>query len=185
MRSLSASSCSGRPRLRTRSSTRRRSSAPSRTTPAPSCRRDRDARRTRIRASLPDQTDDNGNFEFFTVRIGPYMVTAESGLLDRGRRQRAGHGRRPAARRPVAAGRAGQRARRGHRAATALETDTSQRGQVVTGDQSGRLAAERPRVLGARAADGRRPRVGAQHRAARRARGRSTSTACAARSTTS
>ena len=48
-------------------------------------------------------TDENGSFEFVTVRIGRYKVTAElAGLLDRARRQRAGHGRRPAARRPAA-----------------------------------------------------------------------------------
>ncbi len=82
-------------------------------------------------------TDDNGNFEFFTVRIGTYVVTAEkTGFsvalaeniqLAVGSRQRVDLTLQVGAiteKVEVTA------------AATRLETDTSQRGQVITGEQT-------------------------------------------------
>ena len=55
---------------------------------------------TQTGVSAERTSDANGNFEFFTVRIGTYVVTRREGrLLDRARRQRPGHRRRAAARR--------------------------------------------------------------------------------------
>ena len=62
---------------------------------------------------------------------------------------------------------------RSRASAPLVETDSSQRGQVITGDADPRAAAERPRVLVARAADDRRPPVGAEQEQQRHAaRGR-------------
>ena len=82
-------------------------------------------------------TDDNGNYEFFTVRIGTYVVTAEKEgfsvaltenvQLAVGTRQRVDLTLQVGAiteKVEVTA------------AATRLETDTSQRGQVITGEQT-------------------------------------------------
>ncbi len=82
-------------------------------------------------------TDANGNFEFFTVRIGTYVVTAEKEgfsvalaeniQLAVGTRQRVDLTLQVGAiteKVEVTA------------AATRLETDTSQRGQVITGEQT-------------------------------------------------
>ncbi len=134
-------------------------------------------------------TDANGNFEFMTVRIGRYMVTAELegfsiALADNvqvtvGARQRVDLKLEP---------RQGDRNGGGRRAPrTLLETDSSQRGQVITGEQAVELPLNGREYSGAGAADPRRPRVVDRHRldGQRRARARSTSTACAARSTTS
>jgi outer membrane receptor protein involved in Fe transport len=82
-------------------------------------------------------TDSNGNYEFFTVRIGTYVVTAEKQgfsvalaenvQLAVGTRQRVDLTLQVGAiteKIEVTA------------AATRLETDTSQRGQVITGEQT-------------------------------------------------
>jgi hypothetical protein len=82
-------------------------------------------------------TDTNGNYEFFTVRIGTYVVTAEKDgfsvaltenvQLAVGTRQRVDLTLQVGAiteKVEVTA------------AATRLETDTSQRGQVITGEQT-------------------------------------------------
>lgn len=82
-------------------------------------------------------TDDRGTFEFFTVRVGNYKVTAElSGFttreipnvkVDVGSRQRV----------DVDLGVGGVSEAISVRAAAPLiETDTSQRGQLITGDQT-------------------------------------------------
>ena len=70
-------------------------------------------------------------------------------------------------------------------AAPLLETDSSQRGQVITGEQT-RPALNDREYSGTGPAERRRPPVGLQQAArTRRVKARSTSTACAARSTTS
>jgi hypothetical protein len=87
--------------------------------------------------SLAKSTDDQGNYEFFTVRIGTYVVTAEkSGFavavadnvqVTVGARQRVDLNLQ-----------VGQLTERVEvtAAATRLETDTSHRGQIITGEQS-------------------------------------------------
>ena len=132
-------------------------------------------------------SDANGNFEFFTVRIGAYVVTAEKegfsiALVDNvqvtvGARQRVDL---------VDGGRSVEREGRGqrpHRAA-ADRLERSQPGDHRRADPG--AAAQRPRVFGADAAVARRCASRRSHRrlhAARRRR--STSTACARPSTTS
>jgi hypothetical protein len=87
--------------------------------------------------TLTKTTDGQGNFEFFTVRIGTYVVTAEKqgfavAVADNvnvavGARQRVDLSMQ-----------VGQLSERVEvtAAATRLETDTSQRGQVITGSQT-------------------------------------------------
>ena len=69
-------------------------------------------------ASATKESDANGSYEFFTVRIGTYVITAEKdgfsiALVD----NVAGHGRRPPARRPDHGGRPVEREGRGQRRA--------------------------------------------------------------------
>ena len=82
-------------------------------------------------------TDGDGNYQFLNVRIGTYTVRGgAAGLLDGRGRERHRHGQRPAARRPQPEGR--QRRRDGARssgAAQLLETDSSDRGQVIGKEQ--------------------------------------------------
>ena len=112
-----------------------------------------------------ETSDANGNYEFFTVRIGTYVITAEKdgfsiALVDNvqvtvGARQRVDliDGGRPAEREGGS-----QRQRR----AAADRLERSQPGDHRRADQG--AAAERPRVLGAGAAVARRAAVGAQYR---------------------
>jgi hypothetical protein len=82
-------------------------------------------------------TDANGNFEFFTVRIGPYVVTAEKegfsiALVDNvqvtvGARQRVDLS--------MAVGQLSERVEVSARAVL-LQTDSSDRSQVITGEQT-------------------------------------------------
>ena len=102
-------------------------------------------------------TDDRGGFEFATVRIGTYLVTAEKpgfsiamaeGVqLAVGARQRVDL--------TLQVGQVTERVDVSA-ATTRLETDTSQRGQVITGDQTRALPLNGARVLVAGAADDRR-----------------------------
>ena len=111
-------------------------------------------------------TEANGSFEFMTVRIGRYKVTAElqgfsTAVADNvqvtvGARQRVDL--------QLAPGQVTETVQVTG-AVQVLETDSSQRGQLITGEAGRRTAAERPRVLGAGAAEPRRPAVGVEHRA--------------------
>ena len=81
----------------------------------------------------------------------------EERVRGRAGRQRAGPGRRAPARRPADAGRPGHREGRGHGVVSrCVETDSSQRGQVITRRADARPAAHLARVLVAGAADDRR-----------------------------
>ena len=131
-------------------------------------------------------SDASGIFEFSTLRIGTYLVTAEKagfavavadGIeLTVGARQRVDLTMQ-----------VGQLTERVEvlAAATRLETDTSQRGQVITGEQTRALPLNgRDYSALALLTTG----CGSRRLAPaglRRARARSTSTACAVRSTTS
>lgn len=91
--------------------------------------------------SLTKTSDDSGNFEFFTVRIGTYVVSAEKAgfsiavadnvQVSVGARQRVDLS--------LQVGQVSERVEVVAQS-SALETDTSQRGQVVTGDQIRSLA---------------------------------------------
>ena len=110
-------------------------------------------------------TEANGSFEFMTVRIGRYKVTAElqgfaTAVADNvqvnvGARQRVDLQLSP-----------GQVAETVEvvAATTLLETDSSQRAPADHRQAGRGAAAERPRVLGAGAAQPRRPAVGVEHR---------------------
>ena len=81
-------------------------------------------------------TDADGNYQFLNVRIGTYTRARGAPGLLRGRGQgRGGHGRRPPARRPGAGGRQRRRDRRGHRRSPLLQTDSSDRGQIIAKEQ--------------------------------------------------
>ena len=133
-------------------------------------------------------TNDSGLYEFVTVKAGLYVVTAEkegfsSALVDNvqvqvGARQRVDL--------RLAVGRVSERIEV-TASSPLVEHDSSQRGQVITGDQIRELALN-GREYSALALLSPGVRQSAlnkidQRHAARRAR--STSTACAARSTTS
>ena len=117
---------------------------------------------TQTGVSAERLSDANGNFEFFTVRIGSYVVTAEKpgfsiALVDNvqvtvGARQRVDL--------TMAVGQLTEKVEVSARAVL-LQTDSSDRSQVITGEQTERLAAERPRVLGAGAAVAGRARLAA------------------------
>ena len=82
-------------------------------------------------------SDANGSYEFITVRPGTYPDHGREGwLLDRARRQRAGHGRRTAARGSLDGGRPAQRKNTVSASAVLLQTDSSDRSQVITGEQT-------------------------------------------------
>ena len=100
-----------------------------------------------------------GNYEFVAVPVGVYLVTAEKNgfsiaLVDNVQVQ---VGARLRVDLQMAVGQVTEKVEV-TAASPLLETDTSQRGQVITGDADARAAAERPRVLVAGAADDRRPR---------------------------
>ncbi len=109
-------------------------------------------------------SDANGSYEFMTVRVGRYKVTGEllgfsTALVDNiqvavGARQRVDLKLDP--------GKVTETVR-SSASSTLLETDSSQRGQVITGEPGGRAAAERPRVLRPRAPQPGRPRVVDRH----------------------
>ena len=133
-------------------------------------------------------TTGQGAYEFATVKAGTYLVTAEKtgfaiALVDNVQVQ---VGARLRVDLQMAVGQVTEKvevtaaARRSSRPTRASAVRSSPATQIA------RAAAQRPRILRAGAADDRRPPVGAQPRtAARRAKARSTSTACAAPSTTS
>ena len=89
------------------------------------------------RRSAERMTDANGNYEFFTVRIGAVPdLRGEGRVFDRGGGRRAGDRRRSAARRSVDGGGPGDRDGAGHRQRVLLQTDSSERSQVITGEQT-------------------------------------------------
>ena len=114
------------------------SSAPSRTRAAPSCRGAK-VTLTNTQTGVTHETtsDANGNYEFFTVRIGTYVVTAEKAgfsiaLVDNvqvtvGARQRVDLS--------MAVGQLSEKVEVSA-SAVLLQTDSSDRSQVITGEQT-------------------------------------------------
>ena len=82
-------------------------------------------------------TDADGNYQFLNVRVGTYSVRAElQGFSVAEAKDVDGHGQRAAARRPDAGGRQRRRDRRGRSAPPKLlETDSSDRGQIIAKEQ--------------------------------------------------
>ncbi len=114
------------------------SSARSRIRAAPSCRRRKSRSPTRKPASRSERMSDaNGNYEFFTVRIGSYVVTAEKdgfsvALVDNvqitvGARQRVDLS--------MAVGQLSEKIEVSA-SAVLLQTDSSDRSQVITAEQT-------------------------------------------------
>ena len=128
-------------------------------------------------------TGDDGNYTFSNVRIGTYTVTAEAaGLLQGGRQRRHGECQRPPARRPDAAGGSGHRNRRSHGRRRGARNRLQFAQPVDQHQRRGRAAAQRALLLRSRAAhhrcgEGARPTPAD-------AKARSSSTACAALTTT-
>ena len=131
-------------------------------------------------------SDANGNFEFFTVRIGSYLLTAEKAgfsiaLVDNmqvtvGARQRVDL--------TMAVGQVTEKVEVSA-SAVLLQTDTSDRSQVITGEQTRALPLN-GREYSSLALLSPGVRLSALNTGGfSRAKGRSTSTACAPRSTTS